>query len=250
MPDNPAPWWIAISTSALALAGSIYSAVSNYRGQQKVERLKADLVAERDERQAKIEAERAISKFRDPLMHSAYDLQSRMFNILRRDFLKRYLVNGSSREQEYAIENTVFLVAQFLGWTEAIRQEIQFLDLGKDDQTKEFRQLQDKVYTSLQTDTLGTGFRLFAGEQRAVGELMIEHQNSSCRCKGFADFLNNQNPQLNHWLDPLRDDIQQMASHLQPFERRLVNIQHSMIDLLDFLDPTFIRFPQSSRAKV
>ena len=49
---------------------------------------------------------------------------------LHRDFLIRYYTNGTTREKEYAVENTVFLLAQFLGWTELIRQEIQFLDLG------------------------------------------------------------------------------------------------------------------------
>ena len=60
-------------------------------------------------------------------MHAAYDLQSRIFNILERGFLDRYYFRGSEREKEYAMENTVFLVAQFLGWTEAIREEIQKL---------------------------------------------------------------------------------------------------------------------------
>ncbi len=142
------------------------------------------------------------------------------------------------------------LVAQFLGWTEAIREEIQFLDHRENDLTKRFRELQDSIYTTLQTDKLGPGFRLFAGEQRAVGELMIDRTSSVCRCRGYADFVNRRDPNLDYWLDPVRDDIKQMAHDLFPFEERLIRIQHAMIDLLEFLDPQFIRFPRSSRAKV
>ncbi len=69
------------------------------------------------------------------MMHAVYDLQSRIFNILKRDFLTAYYTNGTDREKFYAQQNTVFLVAQFLGWTELIRQEIQFLDLGFNDHT-------------------------------------------------------------------------------------------------------------------
>jgi hypothetical protein len=249
MPDDP-KFWIAVSTSALALAGAIYTATVNYRGQQKLERLKVDLQDKRDDKKTAIEKQNFVSKYRDPLMHAAYDLQSRIFNILRQGFLTRYLINGSPHEQEYAIENTVFLLAQFLGWTEAIREEIQFLDLGADDQTKRLRQLQDEIYRHLQTDTLAPGFRLFAGEQRAIGELMIDRGASTCRCIGFAAFMNNRKPGIDRWLDPLRDDLRQMAARPDPFKERLASIQHSMIDLLEFLDPQFTRFPQSTRTRV
>jgi hypothetical protein len=217
---------------------------------KKLTRLNAALQAERDKRLAQLEAEKIISKFRDPLMHAAYDLQSRIFNILKKDFLPTYYTNGSKREQEYAVENTVFLLAQFLGWTELIRQEIQFLDLSNDDQTRELRQLQDSLYTQLQADHFGPGFRLFAGEQRAVGELMIDRATGVPRCMGFATFLQDRKPAIDYWLDPLREDVKRMSADYKPFEGRLVSMQHTLIDLLQFLDPKFMRFPQASRTKI
>jgi len=129
--------------------------LSTTRASRKLERLKAVLQLERDDRVAQLEARKTVSKFRDPLMHASYDLQSRLFNILRQDFLTRYYAQGSMREKEYAVENTVFLLAQFLGWTEAIREEIQFLPLDSDHQMTRLRQLQDGIYTQLQTDRMG-----------------------------------------------------------------------------------------------
>jgi hypothetical protein len=247
--DDP-KLWLALGTSGLALAGTLYTTIVNNKSQQKLARLNAGLESERDARKARQEAQEIIAKFRGPLMHAAYDLQSRIFNILRKDFLPRYYTNGSVREKEYAVENTVFLLAQFLGWTEAIREEIQFLDLDVDDQTRGLRELQDGIYTQLQTDSLGSGFRLFAGEQRAVGELMLDRTASVCRCMGFAAFMGGRKAAIDHWLNPLRDDVKQMAVHLKPFENRLVSIQHSLINLLEFLDPNFVRFPRAARAKV
>ena len=249
MPDDP-KLMVALVTSLVALAGTGYTTIASYIGQRKIERLKADLEAAREERQARFETSKVVSRFRDPLMHAAYDLQSRIYNIVRLDFLKTYLVNGSPREKEYAVENTVFLFAQFLGWTEAIREEIQFLDLGADGETKRLRQLQDSIYALLQSPRFSPSFRIFAGEQRAIGELMIDHSASTCRCMGFAAFMTSHKPELDRWLDPLRNGLAQMAAHADPPDQRLVSIQHSMIDLLDFLDPQFVRFPAATRGKI
>jgi hypothetical protein len=51
-----------------------------------------------------------MSRYREPLVRAAYDLQSRLFNTLRQDqrgFLAKYVVGGDPKEQEYARENTL-----------------------------------------------------------------------------------------------------------------------------------------------
>jgi len=264
------PVWVTMATASLALGGVLFTALVtrwNLTSQKRTEKeleglkaaagtnletLKSRLLTQRDERMAKLDREKVFSKFKDPLAHSAYDLQSRIFNIIRKSFLNRYYVNGSAREQEYAIENTVFLLAQFLGWTEIIRQEVQFLALDKDDNnTKKLRQLQYDIYTHLRTDSrFGPGFRLFAGEQRSVGELMIDRVTGSPRCLGFASFLTSRNTAIDRWLDPLRDDVKSMALNVAPFEQRLIAIQHSLIDLLQFLDPDCEWFPSKHRSHI
>ena len=253
--------WAALITALIALAGTAFTAYMARRNRIEQDRFKldtdrtmarlaADLTAERDRRLARDEVEKVTSKFKEPLLHAAYDLQSRIFNIMRRGFLPAYLINGSPREQQYAVENTLFLVAQFLGWTELIRQEIRFVDLASDNETRQLRELQDSMYSEFQTDAYGKGFRLFAGEQRAVGELMIDRSGDAPRCIGFAAFLTSRKAPIDVWLDPLRDDVKQMAVDLQPYSKRLGKIQHALIDLLEFLDPEYVRFPQRSRGKI
>ena len=260
MADDP-KLWLAVITGGLALAGTAYTAFMNMRGRreqdtfkaktdQELTRLNHELMGERDTRLARAEAEKALARFRDPLMHAAYDLQSRIYNILRKDFLDRYYNNGTPAEKKYAVDNTVFLVAQFLGWTELLRQDVQFLDLGSDEHTRKLRRLQDRIYSQLQTDAIPDGFRLFAGEQRAIGELMIDRAGTTPRCLGFAAFSRSRPPGLDYWLQPLRDDIPRMAANPATFEQRLIPIQRSLIRMLKFFDPTFVRFPRASRRKL
>ena len=149
--DNDLKLWTALVTGLLALAGTLLTAVLASRDRRDLETLKDDLQSRREQRVAAASAEQVLARYRDPLLHAAYDLQSRCWNIVEQGFLTHYLRNGSPRERDYAIENTVFLFAQYLGWTELIRQEVQFLDLGKDDKTRALRTRQDEIYSILQT---------------------------------------------------------------------------------------------------
>ena len=267
--DDP-KLWAALISGILALIGTVYVAILNYISRKEqddfnkkqddfkaatakdLEVLKSNLQTERDERLARQEAEKIVSKFRDPLLNAAYDLQSRIYNIVdkKKVFLQAYYSRGSELQKEYAVENTVFLVAQFLGWTELTRQEIQFIDLGSDDETRELRNLQDRIYGQFQTDGFGKGFQLFAGDQRAIGELMIDRTREPPRCLGYAAFLKDRDENLDHWLDPLREDVKKMARNVQPYAERLISIQNSLIDLLKFLDPEYVYFPRDSRSKI
>jgi len=281
MTDEP-KIWVALITAGFALVGTLFVAIFDYIGRKKqddfnaekelklakfnrekddeleafkaetnktLKKLDSDLQKERDQRKEEQETEKIVSKFRDPLIHATYDLQSRIFNILEQSFLKNFFTEGSDREKEYSVENTVFLVAQFLGWTELVRQEIQFIDLKSDEETQKLRSLQDELYSQFQTDRCGKGFRLFAGEQRAVGELMINREGALLRCIGFAEFFKNRNPDIDYWLDSLREDVKKMANDIEPFKKRLNNIQHALIDLLEFLDQNYIYFPANKRKK-
>src|SRR5688572_15452980 len=109
MADDP-KLWVAFVTGGLALLGTAYTAIVGQLGRRaqdrfkaqtdaELTRLNAELQDERDKRLAQVEAEKVIARFRDPLMLAAYDLQSRIFNILRQSFLKRYYTSGSALEK-------------------------------------------------------------------------------------------------------------------------------------------------------
>lgn len=46
------------------------------------------------------------------------------------------------------------------------------------------------------------------------------------------------------------DEVKKVASNVLEASGRLSALQHGLIDMLDFLDPDFIRFPKERRGKV
>jgi hypothetical protein len=237
---------IALVSGAVALAAGALAVWGQFRST----RLSAKLEALRLGEQRRIESEKALSRYREPLARSAYDLQSRLYNILEQGLVRVYLDKGNKRERSYVVENTTFLLAQYLAWTEIIRREIQFIDLGEDEQTRQLARLQDDIYSLLQTDGFGRPFRIFAGEQRAIGESMICEGVRGLECVGYATFLDGLAKFPDALLEPIREDVRNLSARLAEARPRLVALQNALIDLLAFLDPEFIRFPEDRRWKI
>jgi hypothetical protein len=123
------------------------------------------------------------------LLWAAFDLQSRVFNMVAQGFLQVYLAGGTPDEKEYARNNTMFVLAEYLRWVELVRRHVQVLDLGES--PKDNRTLVDhlsKISGALNTDSLPPPFRVFRGEQRAIGELMINDDSKEPACIGYAKF--------------------------------------------------------------
>ena len=202
--------------------------------------------------QAKINAEQVVAKFREPLVHAAYNLQSRLYRTAASDIVDRLLVNGDPHERQYFEQNTLFVLDQYFAWTEIIRREIQFLDLGEIEKTRKLAELQDHIFDLWQkeSDGFGTAFRIFAGEQRAIGERMIRKTSRGLECKGYGEFSDRfaagQFPEIAR----LSRDVTVLATNLQAAKPRLIAVQRALIDLLDFLDPECIRAPRHSRSKI
>ena len=168
--------------SIISAVVAVGAAVIAIWGQVRVKRVEADLALQKAEADRRAETERLERKFREPLGRAAYDLQCRLFNIVARPddehpqrgrFLDIYLRGGDERTRNYAVTNTLFLIAQYFAWTELVRREIQFIDLGADEQTRQLTWLQDNIYSTWQSDEHGPLLRIFAGEQRAIGERLI-----------------------------------------------------------------------------
>jgi len=142
------------------------------------------------------------------------------------------------------------LVAQYFAWTEIIRRDIQYIDLGQDKKARDLVRLQDDIYALFQTDEFDSMFRVFAGEQRAIGERMIRDGPRGPECVGYGAFLDQLAKAPDPLLEPVRQDVQTLSTKLEVARPRLVALQNALIDLLAVLDPDFIRFPAERRTKV
>jgi hypothetical protein len=200
-----------------------------------------------------------ISRYREPLSSAAFDLQSRLINIVEFGFLEKYYVGRTDgdRYRFYAENNTLWLVGQYLAWVTIIRREVRFLDLGSVEESRDLENLINDVRKAFASDSRITdpAFRIFRGDQRAIGELMTitraTGQETYSDSMGYAAFVASlkAGSDLEFWLHHLRDEIDVMAK--DPTRRqRLNHIQSALVDLVLFLDAENERFPRRNLTKL
>jgi hypothetical protein len=183
---------------------------------------------------ARREAEANLSKYREPLIEAAFDLQSRLYNILhaKNRFLREYYFSDVAAEREYAVRHTVYVVAQYLGWAEILRQEVQLLTFPDARDTQAVAELQEEIRYRFSTDRadFGRPFRVWRGDQHAIGEVMIVRDGDRpLRCLGYASFLACTDTSFRRWFSQLEEDVATIAE--QPNER-LLELQHWLVDLI------------------
>lgn len=227
-----------IVTALIALAGGILGGGISIYGQSRL----AKLTARR-------EADAVLARYREPLVGAAYELQGRLYNIIKLGFLGKYYVDGDEAQKSYAVENTLYVVAQYFGWSEILRREIQFLSFADSERTRMVAERQRFIVELFQSDDdeLGRPFLVWRGEQRAIGELMISRDGDQTQCLGYASFAERQDPQFRSWLDRLETEIDELAMGHTP---RLVELQHALVDLVRELDPKGLRYPDEALEKV
>lgn len=194
------------------------------------------------------------------LAWAAFDLQSRLYNILRghwidnapgpgRGFVSTFLREGTPDEREYVRRSTAFVIAEYLGWVEILRRDVRILDLGPSRTNRAIMtKISDVDKAFNRTSADGNAFRLFRGHQRALGELMIHPEGGpgERRCLGYAEFSGRleSDAAFRRWFDGLLADVEGLAETTDPAVWRLTEIQHALIDLIELLDPKAQQVPQ------
>jgi hypothetical protein len=228
------------------LAGTVSAGTAVYTN-----RLGARLEEQRHERTKAENAQALLALYRDPLLRASFDLQSRLFNIVAQGFLGKYYTHDGTRE--YASLNTAYVVAEYLGWVEILRQEVRFLDIGSEKDNAELTLHLDAVRRAFLSDTTDPAFRLFNGEQRAIGEIMTCATEGSPRqvCLGYARFVERQDePAFAQWFTRLRSDVERLAAEPGRHDERLRGLQHALVDLIVFLDEGKGRLPGRDLSKL
>lgn len=182
-------------------------------------------------------------------MQAAADLQSRLYNILARGFFEAFYVHGDERERAYAVNNTVYLFAQYFAWVEAVREEIQFIDLKDNVKTRDLSRKLGGIYSLMQTNDYGKTLRVFAGEQRAMGERMLLVADGR-RCIGYGEFLNKSSLSDDPLFQHLIADVTSLAEGKAEARQRMLKLQSALIGLLNEMDPDCIRFPAAERSRL
>ena len=191
-----------------------------------------------------------MKRYRAPLIHAIYELQSRIYNIVVKGFAKKYGKMGNEGQREYAVKNTAYVIAQWFAWSEIIRNEVQLIEYDDPEETQRLSALRNEVYATWQTDEIQDGFMFWAGEQRAIGELMIEKTDSGAHCIGYAAFLEKLRSKPDPLLKCLDNRVKKVIESNTICVSRLCRLHHLLIDLLDLLDKDCRYFQKEVRRRI
>lgn len=247
---------------------SILAGVVSTSAARRARRFEAELEKQRARfefelaQQAKLEdeahqAERILHQYRDPLLDAAHTLQGRIYNIVEKSYLARYLHCGDPAEERYARDYTVYAVAEYLCWVEIVRRELRFRDLGDVDRNRQFLTRLSEAQKTLQTDSTKSPMQVFRGRQRAIAEVMMTPTNAPegprYECLGYATFCQrlDTDAEFAGWFERIRHaDIDALARGGADAYVRLIRLHHNLIDLIDFLDPDRIRIRPDDRQRM
>jgi hypothetical protein len=189
-------------------------------------------------------SERLLARYSEPLVRAAYDLASRIYNLVRYGGAEG-LTQGSPVEL-----STLWLFGQYFAWVEIVRREVQVLDLGEVRRTS---QLQFLLYDI--SDMFASSrnirdpvFNVVRADQRAIGEIMVVDRvvdgQTRSDSMGFACFKHtiSVDAEFAGWFDGLRRNLATLAIGPEVHVRAIL-LQRALIDLIDFLDVDRVRFP-------
>jgi hypothetical protein len=215
----------ASAIALVALAGSIFSTILTVFG--------APVLQERRN------AKKGLDNYREPLLASSYELQARLYNILNLRFVETYISDETAGKRVSAIESTLYVFAQFFGWREIIRREVQYLRFSKNQQTREIGQILGDIDETFLSNNYGPQFMIWRAEQRGIGERMIISEGNKMTCLGYASFVEHCST-MEEWLTPLEHALENLENEGR---KRLTDLQHMLVDLVGKLDDKRKRYP-------
>ena len=240
-------FYALVAGTAISVAGAVVSA----------------FYAHRLRRSGQIEeADRLALRFREPMLQAAFNLQSRIYNIGRQGFLADFLAadHATEDEREYALRNTAYLVGQYLGWVEIIRRQSQYVDPRSRARNREIVQKVEEVRDVFAESRVlkDPTMRIFRGEQRAIGEVMMLPTDPSVpglprwEVKGYARFVaEHADEGIQRWFRRTENDLIVLAKDPGgAHSERLIKVQHGLLDLIDVLDPEGDRVPMHHRKRL
>ena len=257
------PAWIGFAGGVIGTLASAVIAVRQTRESERLaqlnrgfeeqmarleSKLQADLAVLNDELETErhrrialldrdLRAEDVLSKYREPLASAAFDLQSRCYNILALNFFDKF-GPGHERFPE-AQRTTLFRFAQYFGWTEILRRDIQFLSFPEAEDTRNVSQLQSRVSRRLASSDDDVALMIWADEQRAIGERMIIQEHDKVICMGYARFCDVYDECFEPLFRRILEDLFDPAS-----VKRLRAVQHLLCELVETLDTHRMRYTE------
>jgi len=243
---------VAVVSAVVAVVGAVAAGLMTTWSARHTRRYESLLEAQQKALSKAEQAEAVLGRYREPLLAAAHNLQSRLYNIVDQSYLD-YLRCGDPDQERYARDYTVYVLAEYLCWAEIIRRDLRFLDLGNEERNRDLVRLLEATQRAISSEKSPRPLRLFRGEQRAIGELMMaptgDAGSTQYESLGYVQFCArlDDDPTFAKWFHRLRTDVGHVATAGRAKQSRLISLQNRLIDLIQFLDPQKQRLPAKYR---
>ncbi len=140
---------VAVVSAVVALGGAVVAGLMTTWSAQRTRRYESLLAAQQKALSKADQAQAVLGRYREPLLAAAYNLQSRLYNIVQLHYLAVYLRCGDPDQERYARDYTVYVLAEYLCWAEIIRRDLRFLDLGSEEGNRELVRKLDATHRAI-----------------------------------------------------------------------------------------------------
>jgi hypothetical protein len=193
------------------------------------------------------EVERVMSKYRDPLLLSACDLERMLLDIASGNGKWQL---SQEEDRTYLFERTCFLLGQYFCWVYILRRETQFLRLSTDNLTRLHTKMLDDISKKFAEKPRSkyAVFMIRPGHQEALGEEMTNELRGGERtCIGYHTFQKKWlgtgwegfSPSNKMIFEKLKEDMEGVLTKSKP-PLKAWHLQHLLIDFVDELDPKYV----------
>jgi hypothetical protein len=247
---------IGVVSAGVSVLGAVAAGLMGTWSAQRTRRYERLLDAQQKASDKAEQAEAVLSRYREPLLLAAENLHSRIFSIVKNKILLDYLQSSDPDLQRYGREYTVYVLAEYLCWAEIIRRDLRFLDLGTEERNRDLVRKLENVQMAMSDTALPRAIRLFRGEQRAIGEIMMTPSSNADGAQseslGYVQFCARLDEDLGfaNWFLRLREGMDDVAAADGLELVQLIKVQHHLIDLIEFLDPQHLRLPARKRDRL
>jgi hypothetical protein len=196
---------LAVISGSIAIFVSCIACFQQYKISK--DSMKNEKIKDRNIR--KLENNKLLQKFKDPLLQAARELFINIENIfkIKTDFLKT----------EIDRKTLMYCFVQFLCWVEIIRKNLIIMD---DINSSKFFNLRDSLQdiqncfdNNFVTDHK---FKINNAEQKAIGELMTKDNN----CIPYTEFIDRYQ-EFNKWLYKLEKNINDLGDNIDKYSPSL-----------------------------
>lgn len=252
--------WLLISM-IVALISGLLSSWLTYRlkRQEIVDSALADIQKRRHELSLEAENSREerihqeVIRWANPILGAVKDLEGRLRNILENKGYhalseksqKRINLNWSI-SYDYFMYSTLYLFGQYFAWVRMLQEELNFELFQSQQEKDKFFKAVEKVSSSLGSfppnyKCSGKDTQLFRLQQRAIGELLIIHEDDQRKCLSYPEFLQKLSAhEFNQHLKPLRSLLEDVDpqddcrwKRLEATRQALIELKISCEELLD-----------------